>query len=127
MVERVTIGDLTPNDDPDRGRRSFSLADALDAEHMAPRVWEYDEGGTSNRHYQREQEELYCVLDGRFELDIEAETLTLEPGEYALVEPSETRQLSAVTDGRILIVGAPNVPGDGVPVNESDDGVPESE
>ncbi|AGN00336.1 hypothetical protein L593_01925 [Salinarchaeum sp. Harcht-Bsk1] len=95
---------------------------------MRPSVWEYEAGETSNRHRQREQEELYVPLAGRFEVAIagneggedgtgDEELLELETGDYLVVDPETTRQLTAVTDGRILVVGAPNVTDDGVVVD----------
>lgn len=40
---------------------------------MRPSVWVYEDGESGNRHYQREQEELYVPLSGRFEIAIETD------------------------------------------------------
>lgn len=116
----ASTDELDTREDPDLGRRAYLLREALDPTEMRPRVWAYEEGGRSNRHYQREQEELYHVLDGRFELTVDDDTLVLEAGDFVVVSPDATRQLTALTDGRLFVVGAPNVAGDGVPVEDGE-------
>lgn len=84
---------------------------------MRPSVWVYDEGESNNPHYQREQEELYHVLSGRFEMTIGEETTELEPGDVVVVEPAAIRQLTCREAGEVFVVGAPNVSDDGVVVD----------
>jgi len=121
---KVSVDEIEPHrlDDPER--TILPIGVELRPSKMRPSVWEYQEGETSNRHYQREQEELYVPLSGKFELAIEAEhesaadageeIVDLESSDYLVVDPETTRQLTAVTDGRILVIGAPNVKDDGV-------------
>lgn len=81
---------------------------------MRPSVWVYDEGESNNPHHQREQEELYHVLSGRFEMTIDEETMELEAGDVVVIEPSATRQLTCREAGEVFVVGAPNVSDDAV-------------
>jgi quercetin dioxygenase-like cupin family protein len=89
---------------------------------MRPSVWAYEPGESSNRHYQEEQEELYVPLAGSFELELveqdddAVETVEIEPGDYLVVDPETTREVTAVTDAELLVVGAPNAKDDGVVV-----------
>jgi quercetin dioxygenase-like cupin family protein len=87
---------------------------------MRPTVWRYPAGESSTYHRQREQEELYLVLSGRFEArlggdgDDEEERVELGPRDVLVVEPEVARQVTALTDGELFVVGAPNVKDDGV-------------
>jgi quercetin dioxygenase-like cupin family protein len=87
---------------------------------MRPTVWRYAAGDSSTFHRQREQEELYLVLSGRFEArlggdgDDEEERVELGPRDVLVVEPEVARQVTALTDGELFVVGAPNVKDDGV-------------
>lgn len=116
-------------DDPER--TILPIGVELRPSKLRPSVWEYEAGETSNRHRQREQEELYVPIAGRFEMAIGGsdgendavdaeetvqETVALESGDYLVIDPETVRQLTAATDGRMLVVGAPNVKDDGVVV-----------
>ncbi|WP_254544970.1 cupin domain-containing protein [Halomarina pelagica] len=81
---------------------------------MRPSVWEFDSGDSNDRHRQREQEELYVVLDGRLEMEIEGEAFTVTPGDCIVVPPESWRQLTAVESSRVLVIGAPNVSDDAI-------------
>lgn len=81
---------------------------------MRPSVWEFDAGDSNDRHRHREQEELYVVLDGRLEMEIEGETFTVTPGDCIVVSPESWRQLTAVESSRVLVIGAPNVSDDAI-------------
>lgn len=87
---------------------------------MRPSVWVYDEGESNNPHYQREQEELYHVLSGRFEMTIGEETAELAAGDVIVVEPEAIRQLTCREAGEVFVVGAPNVSDDGVVVEREE-------
>lgn len=66
----------------------------LRPEEMRPSVWVYEDGESGNRHYQREQEELYVPLSGRFEIAIETD------GDEGSSEPEESNEGSSeVEDG----------------------------
>ncbi len=79
---------------------------------MRPSVWEFDAGDSNNRHRQREQEELYVVLDGRLEMEVDGETFAVASGDCVVVPPESWRQLTAEEPSRVLAVGAPNVSDD---------------
>lgn len=74
-----------------------------------PSVWEFAPGDSNERHRQREQEELYVVLDGRLQMDVEGETFTVTTNDYIIVPPESRRQLTAEEESRVLVIGAPNV------------------
>lgn len=86
----------------------------LRPEKMRPSVWVFEEGESNRRHRQREQEELYVVLDGRFEVVVEEETFEIREGDFVVVPPESWRQLTALEESTLLVVGAPNVKDDAV-------------
>lgn len=118
---KVSIDDVDPHrlDDPER--TILPIGVELRPAELRPSVWEYDAGETSNRHHQREQEELYAPLSGRFEFEIgegeASELVEVESGDYLVVDPHTVRKLTATEAGRILVVGAPSVKDDGVVVD----------
>jgi uncharacterized cupin superfamily protein len=50
-------------------------------------------GYTSRRHYHERQQELYLVLSGEIELELDGDNHTLGPGGLARVDPSTVRSL----------------------------------
>ena len=50
-------------------------------------------GFTSRRHYHERQQELYLVLSGEIELELDGDKQTLGPGGLARVDPSTVRSL----------------------------------
>jgi len=50
-------------------------------------------GYTSRRHYHERQQELYLVLSGEIELELDGDRHTLGPGGLARVDPSTVRSL----------------------------------
>ncbi|WIV66551.1 cupin domain-containing protein [Natrialbaceae archaeon AArc-T1-2] len=95
-----------------------SIGYDLQAERMRPAVWEYEAGEENAYHRQDEQEELYVVLEGRFDVTIERDddrsVVELGRDDCLLVPPEPWRQLAAREDGTVLVVGAPNVKDDGI-------------
>lgn len=85
---------------------------------MRPNVWVFEAGDIGNRHHHREQEELYLVLDGRFRLEIDDESIELEADDIVVVSADELWQVTALEDGTLFVVGAPNVANDGVREDE---------
>lgn len=86
----------------------------LQTEKMRPSVWLYDEGDSNNRHWQREQEELYYVMEGTITMEVDAEEIELGEGEFVVVSPDAWRQITALEPSTIFAVGAPNVADDAV-------------
>ena len=120
MYARCTIDEVEPQEIDGIEPSLRSIGYELRPTEMRPSVWEYGEGESNNRHRQEEQEELYVVLSGSFEVEIEGERLDLEAGNVIVVEPDAWRQLTAREDSRLLVVGAPNVKDDGVVEGEEE-------
>lgn len=58
-------------------------------------------------HAEDGQEEVYLVLRGTVELEVEGERITLDPASMARVGPGTTRKLSTGREGaRVLAIGA---------------------
>jgi quercetin dioxygenase-like cupin family protein len=123
MHERVTLSDLELHDVDGADARVRAVGYELRPEKMRPTVWVFESGESGPKHYQREQEELYHVLSGEFEMVFadeegeETERLALDAGDFVLVSPDEVRQLQCVEDGEVFVVGAPNERDDGVVVD----------
>ena len=66
------------------GARNQSLAEAL----LAP-------GQATERHYHAETEELYVVLDGEGEMEIEGERREVRPGDAILITAGAWHQIRA--------------------------------
>ncbi|WP_293032363.1 cupin domain-containing protein [Natronococcus sp.] len=96
----------------------LDIGSDLETEQMRPSVWRYQKGEENAYHRQGEQEELYVVLEGTVDVTIEREdrrdVVELTPGEVLVVPPESWRQLRAVEESRVLVVGAPNVEDDGI-------------
>lgn len=86
----------------------------LSPSNTRPSVWEFEAGDSNNRHRQREQEELYVVLDGRLEMEVEGDTFNVTAGDCIVVPPESWRQLTAAEESRVLVIGAPNVADDAI-------------
>lgn len=114
MRKSVNLDDLDLVDVEIASAKLRPVGFELRPQKMRPSVWVFETGGHSTKHRQKEQEELYHVLSGRFELVFEDETMELEQGDVAVVSPEETRQLRCLEDGEVFVVGAPNVKDDGV-------------
>ncbi len=78
--------------------RNQSLAEAT----LAP-------GQATQRHYHRETEELYFVLEGSGAMDVDGETSAVGPGDAVLIPPGSWHQIRAEGDGplRFLCCCAP--------------------
>jgi uncharacterized cupin superfamily protein len=91
------------------GVLNTDLARQLGAESLGARLWRLAPGQASTRHRHRTTEELYLLLEGSGRARVEAEVLTMGPGDAVLVEPGTVRQLFNDTeaDQLWLVVGAP--------------------
>jgi len=90
------------------GRRT-PVAQALDA--LAIKANQFDSQPDQLGHEHDElktgQEELFVPLSGTGYLQIDGETVDLEPGRYVLVQPSARRQVVAGPEGlSYLVIGA---------------------
>ncbi|WP_101296215.1 cupin domain-containing protein [Halegenticoccus soli] len=118
MYSRANLDDLESREIDGVEPSLKAVGYELRPERMRPSVWAFEAGESNNRHYQREQEELYHVLSGRFEMAVDDETFEIGPGEIVVVPPEAERQLTAVEAGEVFVVGAPNAKDDGVVVEE---------
>jgi quercetin dioxygenase-like cupin family protein len=122
MYDRVNLADLDLHDSTRADGRVRAVGYELRPTKMRPSVWVFEAGEHGPKHYQREQEELYHVLSGQFEMRLfdtdgaEADALDLVAGDVVVVSPDEVRQLGCVEDGEVFVVGAPNAKDDGVVV-----------
>jgi mannose-6-phosphate isomerase-like protein (cupin superfamily) len=66
-------------------------------------------GGATARHYHRASEELYFVLDGRGEMEVDGERASVGPGEAVLIPAGAWHQIRATGKGdlRFLCCCAP--------------------
>ena len=114
MYSRTAIDETEPREIEGIEPELRAIGYELRPEKMRPSVWEYDEGESNNRHRQGKQEELYLVLDGSFEMEVEGETFAIEAGDAVVVPPESWRRLTAREPSRLFVVGAPNVKDDGI-------------
>jgi quercetin dioxygenase-like cupin family protein len=118
--------DAVAVDRPDTDASVIPVGYELRPKQMRPAVWKLPAGESTPYHRQREQEELYLVLAGRFAVrtggdgdsEDDEERFELGPRDVLVVEPETARQLTALEDGELFVVGAPNVKDDGVVVDE---------
>jgi len=112
MYSRASLDELDDRDIDGVEPSLKAVGYELKPDDMRPSVWTFAEGESNNRHRQEQQEELYVVLDGRFEVDVDDETFEVGGGEFVVVDPEAWRQLTALTESTLLVVGAPNVEDD---------------
>lgn len=114
MFSRISLDELELRGVDDIDQQVKPVGYELQPESMRPNVWVFKEGDTGNRHRHREQEELYLILEGRFRMEVDDETIELEAEDVVVVSADAWRQVTALEDGTLFVVGAPNVPNDGV-------------
>ena len=66
-----------------------------------------DPGQTTQRHYHRESEEIYFLLEGEGDLEIDGETTRIGPGDAALIPPGAWHEIVAASPLRFLCCCAP--------------------
>lgn len=116
---KVDVDELEPRDIDGLEPALRAVGYELRPSKLRPSVWEFEPGESNNRHRQREQEELYVVLDGRLEMEVEGEMFDVTTGDYVVVPPESWRQLTAREESRVFVVGAPNVSDDAIDEGES--------
>jgi mannose-6-phosphate isomerase-like protein (cupin superfamily) len=91
------------------------IGDLAGAEKLRGNVWTLNEG-SQLRHSHREQEELYLVLDGTGQIDVDGRLYRLGERDAIVVPAGVEHQLSNVGLGPLtyLVVAAPAVSGDAV-------------
>jgi mannose-6-phosphate isomerase-like protein (cupin superfamily) len=78
------------------GARNQSLAEAS-----------LDPGQATKRHYHRESEEIYFLLDGSGEMEVDGERRGVGPGDAVLIPPGAWHQIHADSPLRFLCCCAP--------------------
>ena len=114
MYSRVTLDELDLREVENIEPRLKAVGYELRPEKMRPSVWVFDTDESNNRHRQREQEELYFVLDGHLEMEVDGETFEIRAGDVVVVTPESWRQLTALEESTVFVVGAPNVKDDAI-------------
>lgn len=122
MYKRANLEELERRDVDDVEPRLLAVGYELRPEKMRPSAWAFAAGESNNRHRQREQEELYLVLDGRFAVEVDGEEFEVGAGEVVIVPPDSWRQFTALEDGTLFVVGAPNTKDDAIQEGEEDAG-----
>jgi mannose-6-phosphate isomerase-like protein (cupin superfamily) len=64
-------------------------------------------GGSTTRHYHALSEEIYFILEGMAELEIDRETRTVGPGDAALIPAGSWHTIAATTELRLLCACSP--------------------
>ncbi|HEY1368320.1 MAG TPA: cupin domain-containing protein [Gaiellaceae bacterium] len=62
---------------------------------------------STQRHYHAETEEIYLVLEGRGELEIDGEKREIGPGDAALIQPGARHEIRALEPLRFLCMCVP--------------------
>jgi quercetin dioxygenase-like cupin family protein len=117
VYSKVSIDDIENREVEGIDPRLRAVGYELRPEEMRPNVWEFSEAEENNRHYHEAQEELYLVLEGRFNVVVGEEQFEVETGDVFVVEPSAERKLTALEPSRLFVVGAPNEKDDSVVVD----------
>jgi quercetin dioxygenase-like cupin family protein len=121
MYKRTNLEDLEARDVDGVESGLLAVGYELRPEKMRPSAWVFEAGESNNRHRQREQEELYLVLDGRFAVEVDGEEFGVGAGEVVIVPPESWRQFTALEAGTLFVVGAPNTKEDAI--QEGDEGL----
>ncbi|HEY5814474.1 MAG TPA: cupin domain-containing protein [Terrimicrobiaceae bacterium] len=64
-------------------------------------------GGATQRHYHKESEEFYFLLEGEGAMEIDGETCQVASGDAILIPPGTWHQIKAMTALRFLCCCAP--------------------
>lgn len=64
-------------------------------------------GGATDRHYHKLSEEIYFMLEGEAQMEIDRETCEVGPGDAILIPPRAWHQVKALSDIRFLCCCAP--------------------
>ncbi|WP_335999869.1 cupin domain-containing protein [Halorientalis halophila] len=97
--------------DPDVRRVQAELG----TENLVASLWYFEEGEEMVHHEHEDQEELYYVLDGEFEVKLgdagETETVVAEEGTFFAAGPGvgHGHVCTSADGGVVLAVGSPNV------------------
>lgn len=95
---------------PDEHGGMWFLRSELEPETLGMTLLELEPGAKGKEHDETAtgQEEIYLVVDGAAEVELEAETVELSVGEAIRLDPEETRQIHNRGDerARLVLAGA---------------------
>jgi quercetin dioxygenase-like cupin family protein len=98
----------------EQGRELIDLTSHLDLNRSRARLWRYPPGASGRPHVEREQEEVFVVLDGTLTLilDEPARRELLPSGSVAAVKPGTPIHVRNDSEQAVtfLVYGAPPVP-----------------
>ena len=60
-------------------------------------------GQSTRRHYHARSEEIYLIVDGSGDLEVDGETRSVEAGDAILIPPASWHELTAGVDGVRLL------------------------
>jgi len=111
MPEPACLDYRTLPSDPsfDHGTKR-SVSDAVGATNQSVSVIRFEPGEAGPRSYHDAPvEELYFVVEGRFEIDLDDETFDAPPGTAAFITPGTVHRPRNVSDGDsvLLVVQSP--------------------
>ena len=96
---------------PEEWGGMWFLKGELGTEHLGFTVLELEPGGKGKEHDHGEdgQEEVYYVVSGQAEIELDDETVSLAAEEAIRLDPGERRQIHNAGDERLTLVlaGAP--------------------
>jgi mannose-6-phosphate isomerase-like protein (cupin superfamily) len=96
---------------PDEWGGMWFLKEELGTNHLGVTVLELEPDGKGKTHDESEsgQEEVYYVVEGEIDIELEGETVTLGTDEAIRLDPSERRQIHNRGDERakLVLVGGP--------------------
>jgi mannose-6-phosphate isomerase-like protein (cupin superfamily) len=104
-VEIRSLADATPFTTKD-GSEIRSLLDLTTApvENQSLAEATLGPGGATERHYHRESEELYFVLEGEGEMEVDGERALVGAGDAILIPPGAWHQIRASEQGSLRIL-----------------------
>ena len=79
---------------------------------MTSAHYEFRRGASIHEHFHPE-EEVYEVIEGELEVTIDGIVQVARPGVVAIVPANARHSVTALTDGRAIIVDSPRRPGFG--------------
>lgn len=83
------------------------MRNALDAEKQGFTVLETDGEWEGMEHdHEDGQEEIYFLIDGSAEVEIEGETVEMEEGDAVRISPEDSRTLRTTEASKFVLVGS---------------------
>jgi mannose-6-phosphate isomerase-like protein (cupin superfamily) len=108
--QTASISDVDSVMDREWGGMWF-LEDPLETDHLGVTVLELEPGATGKEHDHAEdgQEEVYVVVHGAVDVDLDGETVSLTQDQAIRVDPEQRRQLHNRGDrpAKLVLVGGP--------------------